>query len=96
MSEHTTTLATQAAPLEHDTHREHLAITKEWLMLFGSVSIASVLIVTALGIAATVAAPMWLTLPLLTLFTFAAIAAMIVLRSLEYSRYSLHQRFESA
>lgn len=95
MSEHTTTLATQTAPLEHDTHREHLAITRDWLQMFGAVGLASVLIVTALGIAATVGAALWLTLPLLTLFIFALIAAMIVLRSLEFSRYSLHQRFES-
>lgn len=94
MNEHTT-LATQTAPLEHDTHREHLAITISWLQMFGSVGIASVLITTALGIAATVAAPWWILLPLLTMFTFAAIGAMITLRSLEYARYALHQRFES-
>lgn len=88
-------LVTRTAELPHDTHREHLAITREWLMLFGTVGLASVLIVTALGIAATVAAPWWFILLLLAMFTFAAIAAMNVLRTLEYSRYSLHQRFES-
>lgn len=87
-------LVTRTAEMPHDTHREHLTITRDWLQMFGAVALANVLIVALVGIAASIAAPLWLVLPLLTIFTFAAIAGMIVLRSLEYARYSLHTRHE--
>lgn len=87
-------LVTRAEEMPHTTAQEHLNITRDWLQMFGAMALASVLTVTALGLAATLSAPLWLVLPLLTLFTFAAIGGMIVLRSLEFARYSLHSRHE--
>ncbi len=77
-----------------DTAHEHIEITRDWLLLFGAVTGVAVIFVLLAGVAATAAAPVWVVLPLLVAFGFAAIAAMITLRALEYARYTLGARFE--
>lgn len=80
--------------LTQDTHSEHLQITRDWVLMFSVIGVVSIVLVTLAGFAATVSAPLWLVLPLLVGFGFACVLALVVLRALEYSRYTLQARFE--
>lgn len=79
--------------LTRDTHSEHVRLTRDWLVLFAMIGAGAVAIAAMLGAAVTLAAPLWVVLPLLVGFGFAAIIAMIALRTLEYARYCLQTRF---
>jgi len=80
--------------LTQETHNEHLKVTRDWVMMFGAIGAVSIVLVAALGLAATVSAPLWLVLPLLVAFGFACVLALVVLRALEYARYCVQERFE--
>jgi hypothetical protein len=80
--------------LTQNTHNEHLSVTRDWVMLFGAIGAVAFVLVTALGLAATASAPMWLVLPLLVGFGFSCVLALVALRALEYARYSIHARLE--
>ena len=80
--------------LTQDTHDAHLSITRDWVMMFGAIGAAALVIVAALGLAATASAPLWLVLTLLVAFGFACVLALVVLRALEYARYCVQERFE--
>lgn len=88
-----TALTTTADTLPHSTAQEHLQITREWAALFGVVFGVVVVLSSVLGALVSLAAPIWLLLPAAAMFTGAVVVALVVLRSLEFSRYCLQERF---
>ena len=75
-------------------HREHLQITREWVILFAVVSLVLIVVTSVWGALAIAGAPLWLTLPFGAAFFVAVVATMVTIRTLEYSRYSLHAMLE--
>lgn len=77
-----------------DIAKEHITITREWVTLFVVSAAVTIVIASVWAGLAMAAAPLWVSLPFAAAFIIAAIALMVILRSLEYARYSLHGRFE--
>lgn len=73
--------------------REHLELVREWLKIFIPIGAGLGVIAGALGIAATSAgAVLWVVLPLLVAFVFAAVLGLVAISTLDRVRYALEQR----
>lgn len=69
--------------------REHLELTREWALMFAAIGALAMLFACGASLAATLSAPLLVLVPLLVGFGFAAVIALVVLRSLEYARHTL-------